>query len=120
MSLRQKLEAQGVTLIPKLTFQSATPLDAGTLELLNTYKAELLKDLVAPGCIPRLPWQLERLLAAANCDVLPQGLVRLEGGIVFDFQKHVLTGAATYLIGDREEALKRLWQAHRAWQGGSN
>ena len=74
-----------------------------------------------PDTLPRLPWQLERLLAAAASDVLPQGMTYLESGLVFDLQKYVLAGAGAYLIGDRDEALKRLWQAHRAWQGeGAN
>ena len=117
MNLRQKLEYKGVTLTPKLTFKSAVPLDAETLTLLRTHKADLLKDLTAPDTVPRLPWQLERLVSAAACDQLPQGTVKLASGLVPDLNRYTLGWAAAYLTSDRAEALSRLWQVRYVWQG---
>jgi len=117
VSLIRDLQRKGVTLEPKLTFRSEAPLDAETLSTLKARKAELLRDLTAPGAVPRLPWQLERLLAAASGGALPAGTVTLEAGLVTDLNGYALAWGAAYLIGDQAEALRRLWQAHRAWQG---
>lgn len=117
MTLRQKLEQQGVQLEPKLTFKSSLPLDAETLATLQANKAELLRDLTAPDSLPRLPWQLERLLGAAASDLLPKDTVALPSGLVPNLNPYVLAWAASYLTGDRDEALRRLWEAHRAWRG---
>ncbi len=112
-----------MTLTPKLTFRSALPLDAETLVLLKTHKYDLLKDLVMPSghtvsdSLPRLAGQLERLVAAAASGVLPDGTVMLASGLVPDLGRYTLGWAASYLIGDRDEALSRLWQVRRVWQG---
>ncbi len=105
------LERKGVTLTPKLTYRSAAPLDAETLAFLKTHKAKLLRDLIAPNTLPRLPWQLERLLSAAASNVLT---VELPG--VPDVPRYALAWGCAYLTGDRSEALSRLWQVYRAWQ----
>jgi hypothetical protein len=117
VKLRADLEQRGIKLTPKLTYQSTSPVDADTLALLRANKDDLLRDLAAPDSVPKLPWQLERLLSAANSGQLPQGMQHLESGLVFDLSAYALACGASYLIGDREEALRRLWQAHRAWQG---
>jgi hypothetical protein len=117
VSLLRELEERGVTLEPKLTFRSDVPLDPETLSTLKARKAELLRDLAAPDSVPRLPWQLERLLAAASGGGLPAGTVTLEAGLVTDLNSYTLAWGAAYLVGDQAEALRRLWQAHRAWQG---
>lgn len=117
MTLREKLEQKGVTLTPKLTYQSAAPLDAETLALLRTHKADLLRDLTAPDAPPRLPWQLERLISAACADVLPKDTTTLPDGLVPDLGRYTLGWAAAYLVSDRVEAERRLWQVYRAWQG---
>lgn len=117
MKLRRDLEQRGVKLAPKLTYQSSTPLDADTLALLKSNKADLLRDLTAPDAVPRLPWQLERLLAAASNGSLPAGTVTLEAGLVTDLNGYTLAWGAAYLVGDQAEALRRLWQAHRVWRG---
>ncbi len=110
--LLQDLERKGVTLEAKLTFTSTAPLDAGTLAALKAHKTALLKDLTAPDSLPRLPWQLERLVSAASSD-------NLEAAVpgVPDVNRYVMGWACSYLTGDREESLKRLWAVHRAWQG---
>ena len=117
MSILQKLERKGVTLEPKLTFKSSAPLDAETLTLLKTNKADLLIDLTAPGMVPRLPWQLERLVRAASSDQLPGGSTLLKAGLVTDLNRYTLAWGCSYLTGDRDEALSRLWAVYRAWQG---
>lgn len=70
--------------------------------------------------MPRLPWELEALLRAAGSNVLPE-TVMLSSGLVTDFNRYVLACGCsfTYCIGDREEIVRRLWQAHRAWRGVS-
>ena len=117
MTLREKLEQKGVMLEPKLTYQSTAPLDAETLVLLKTHKAELLRNLTAPDTLPRLPWQLERLISAACADVLPQSTVTLPSGLVPDLGRYVLGWGCSYLTGDRVEAERRLWEVYRIWQG---
>jgi hypothetical protein len=118
MTLKQKLERKGLTLAPKLGYQSASPLEADTLALLKANMAALLRDLTAPDCLSRLPWHPEALLWAANSDVLPQGMHRLEGGgLVSDLRTHTLSAAASYLLGDRDAALERLWRVYRTWEG---
>lgn len=111
------LERKGVILTPKLTYKSSAPLDAETLATLKAHKAELLRDLTAPNTIPRLPWQLESLIRAAASDLLPKDSVRLPDGLVGDLNRYTLGWAASYIAGDHDEALKRLWQAYRQWQG---
>lgn len=64
-----------------------------------------------------LPWQLERLVSAASSDQLPKGTVTLSAGLVPDLNRYTLGWAASYLVGDRDEALSRLWQVRRVWQG---
>jgi len=49
VKLLRDLEQKGIILTPKLTFKSAIPLDAETLELLYTHKAKLLRE-VASTC----------------------------------------------------------------------
>jgi hypothetical protein len=119
VNLIEKLERKGVTLEPKLTFKTTAPLDAETLTLLQAHKFELLKDLTAPGCMARLPWQLESLLRAASSGVLPTGTVNLPEGLVTDLSTYTLAWGCAYLTGDRDEALRRLWAVYRTWQGAN-
>ena len=67
--------------------------------------------------LPRLPWQLEHLISAAACNQLPQNAVKLPSGLVTDLNRYTLGWAAAYLTSDRTEALLRLWQVRRVWQG---
>ena len=73
--------------------------------------------LLSPDIVPRLPWKLERLVSAAACNQLPQGTIKLPSGLVPDLNRYTLGWAAAYLTGDRQEALSRLWQVRRVWQG---
>lgn len=62
MKLTDALERRGVKLTPKLRYQITDgALDAATLALLKANRDELLRDLMAPDSIPRLPWQLEQV-----------------------------------------------------------
>jgi hypothetical protein len=61
--------------------------------------------------LPRLPWQLERLVSAASSDNLDAAMPG-----VHDLNRYTMAWAAAYLTGDRDEALARLWAVHRAWQ----
>ncbi len=110
--LLQDLERKGVTLEVKLAFTSSAPLDAATLATLKAHKTALLKDLTAPDTLPRLPWQLARLVSAASSDNLDAAMPG-----VHDLNRYTLGWAAAYLTGGRDEALARLWAVHRAWQG---
>lgn len=112
MKILRDLEQRGVTLAPKLTFSSAAPLDAETLALIHDHKADLLRALVAPDAVPRLPWQLEALLRAATSNVLT---AELPG--VPDTGRYVLAWGCAYLVSDRDEAEQRLWAVYRAWKG---
>ncbi len=65
-----------------------------------------------PDTIPRLPWQLERLVGAASSELLTFVLPGVPNP-----SSYVMAWACSYLIGDRNEAMQRLWTAFRAWQG---
>jgi hypothetical protein len=65
--------------------------------------------------LPRLPWQLERLISAACADVLPETVV-LPSGLVTDLGRYVRAWGCTYLVSDCQEAERRLWQVYRAWK----
>lgn len=92
--------------VPSKTDKSPEPKPAPALE-------------VAPsaGILPRLPWQLERLISAACADVLPKDTTTLPDGLVPDLNRYVLAWGCSYLVSDRVEAERRLWQVYRAWQG---
>jgi hypothetical protein len=117
VNLLEELERKGVVLTPKLTYRCTAPLDAETLQLLRTHRDVLLSELVLSVTSSRLPWQLEALLRAAASDALPKATVTLPAGLVPDLSRYTLAWAASYLTGDRDEALVRLWEAQRAWKG---
>ncbi len=78
-------------------------------------KAEGIRLTKKPDTLPRLPWQLERLVSSAGSGQLS---VELRG--VSDTRAYVLACGCAYLVGDRDEALRRLWVVHRVWQEGMN
>jgi hypothetical protein len=69
----------------------------------------------SPDTLPRLSWQLERLISAACADVLPE-TVMLSSGLVTDLGRYVRAWGCSYLVSDRVEAERRLWEAHRTWK----
>ena len=81
------------------------------LELFHKHKDALRVCLEDKGKVPRLPWQLERLIRA-TC----QGEVSVNLRGVHDPNRYTLAWAAEYLCGDRREALSRLWEIHDVWQ----
>lgn len=108
------LKARGVVLEPKGDTLRVAPQAALTDELRQTIRANkpaLLALLVPPQTLPCLPWQLERLLSAAASSVL-----HCEMRGVPDVNSYVLAWGASYLTGDRDEALRRLWQVYAACQ----
>lgn len=95
------------------TAKEANYANKGPQTLLTQSKALRNKS----DTLPRLPWQLERLISAACADVLPQGTVTLGSGLVPDLGRYVLGLGCTYLTGDGTEAERRIWEVYRAWQG---
>ena len=93
----------------KLSGTQAPP--AGLLELFHKHKDALRAHLKDEGKVPRLPWQLERLIRA-TC----QGEVKVNVPGVHDINRYTLAWVAEYLCGDRSEALNRLWEVHNVWQ----
>ncbi len=92
--------------LPDKTRKSLEPVMVPALEVVHSV-----------GTVPRLPWQLERLVSAACADALPKDTTKLTAGIVPDLNRYVLGWGCSYLVSDRTEAERRLWEAHRAWQG---
>jgi TubC N-terminal docking domain len=87
------------------------PKDALTPDVLATVK-EHKASLMAHLSVPRLPWQLERLVTAPASGVLN---VYLAG--VPDPSRYVTAWALTYFTSNqRDEALKRLWEVYNLWQ----
>jgi hypothetical protein len=113
VSLVQDFERKGVVLTPKLAFRSEAPMGADTLALLKEHKAGLLRDLILPDTVPRLPWQLDGLVNAAA-----SGVLDAEVPGVPDVPVYVMGWACAYLTGrgDHAEALRRLWEVYRAWE----
>jgi hypothetical protein len=68
-------------------------------------------DVLAVLTIPRLPWQLERLITAASSGTLD---IHLTG--VPDTTRYIMAWACCYLASDKEEALRRLWEVYSLWQ----
>lgn len=112
VDLLTRLEAEGVRPALKLKLEGSAQPSSETLALIRSHRDVLVHHLSAPDTLPRLPWQLERLLSAAGSDTLT---VSLPG--VPDAPRYTLAWGAAYLTGDRDEALRRLWGVYRAWQG---
>ena len=99
------------------------PEHAVLLEQLRTSKDRIIGYLeantanTATRAVPRLPWELERVISAATNGSLPGGAVKLEQGLVPDLERYVLAWAAAYLTGATDDATVRLWDVWRTWQG---
>lgn len=96
-----------------LVVRPASKLDEKTLELLREHKPAIIEHL--SRTLPRLPWQLERLLSAAA-----SGVLRCELRGVQDVSCYTLAWGCSYLTGDRNEALRRLWELYEAWKKSVN
>ena len=79
-------------------------LNSDLKEMLKANRDPLRFHLLSQQTIPRLPWQLERLVMAASHNLLT---FSIKG--VINQNHYVMAWACAYLAGDRQEALKRLW-----------
>jgi hypothetical protein len=113
MKLLDELSQKGIRLAPKLSFEmDRGELDVETLALLQANKPDLLRALAAPDAIPPLPWELVRLLKAAGSTEFKADLRQK----VDNIQAYTLSWGCAYVTGDREHALRRLWEVYEAWQ----
>lgn len=113
-SIILSLEQQGIRLEAgvNLAFTSAEPITRSQLDILERHKSELGAYLLTDReMIPRLPWQLDRLVRAAS-----SGLLTLNLPGILDANTYTLAWACAYLTGGGEEALRRLTQVYDAWQ----
>ncbi len=95
------------------------PDDGQLFELFESKVGDILSEKTAET-LPRLPWQLERLISAAcTDDVLPE-TVMLSSGLVTDLGRYVRAWGCTYLVSDRQEAARRLWEVYGLWKGKVN
>lgn len=76
---------------------------------LALHKLALIALLRGDPIIPRLPWELQNLVKQASTGIPLEGP---EG--VGDVGRYVLSYAASYAIGDRENVLEHLWGVWRA------
>lgn len=113
--LLTRLKAEGLSPSLKLRLEGDAEPSAETLELVRHHKADLLSALIGVQGIPRLPWQLERLICAAGSNQLPKDPVMLTAGLITDMNRYTLACASAYLMGDRGVALQRLWELRRVW-----
>jgi TubC N-terminal docking domain len=108
--LIHSLQSRGITLTVKDESVILKPKESVTPEIVATVR-ERKAEIIARLSVPRLPWQIERLLRAASDGVLN---VSLRG--VPDATRYVMAWAVSYIIGDREEALRRLWAVYGQWE----
>jgi hypothetical protein len=93
----------------KVRVKGASKLPTPLLEQLK----EKRDDVLAVLTLPRLPWQLERLVKAAINDALRDVSVR---GVA-DTKERVKAYALEYFTGgDKAESLKQLWEVYALWQ----
>lgn len=70
--------------------------DPATLELLKKNKSEIIRYLIEKDTLPQLPWQLARLVRAADANSLNCKIPR-----VFNINRYTLSWAVAYLTGNR-------------------
>jgi hypothetical protein len=102
-SLIAEVQKHGATIYAdagKVRVQGVSKLPTTLVEKIK----ERRDDVLAVLTVPRLPWQLERLLAAASSHTLTFTM----SGIP-DVNRYVQAWACEYLVNDKEQALKRLW-----------
>ena len=61
--------------------------------------------------IEPLPWQLVRLINAAS-----SGALAVQSTGIPDTNRYVMAWGCSYLAGDKQEALERLWEVYNLWQ----
>ncbi len=77
---------------PRLPFAKKTNDTNKASQTMQTALTPLRNNL--SDTLPRLPWQLERLLSAASSGVLPE-TVMLSSGLITDLNRYVLGWAAS-------------------------
>jgi hypothetical protein len=113
-NLIHEVEKHGVTLYAdsgKVKVRGASKLPAPLLERLKQKRDDVLAVLT----VPRLPWQLERLVCAAS-----NGSLNIYVRGVADVNRYVQAWACSYLTSDKDESLKRLWEVYNTWQQSKN
>ncbi|MGL4608126.1 MAG: hypothetical protein ACRCYY_00350 [Trueperaceae bacterium] len=113
-TLITEVQSYGATIYAesgKVRVKGASKLPTPLIEKIK----ERRDDVLAVLTVPRLPWQLERLISAACSGALQ---IRVEG--VPDTTRYVQAWACAYLTGDRDEPLKRLWEVYKQWQKNKN
>ena len=132
LELVNTLKARGVHLSlesGRIRYEPRSSVFDDDLERLRTYRAEVVKLLERPTlpaqdtpqtpcsnhtqrpALERLPPKLERLIGRAVAGALPGGAVQLSSGLVMDLNAYTMAWACAYLMGDGEEARKRLLEA---------
>jgi hypothetical protein len=99
----------------RLRYRSPQQPDPELLNLVVRNKLEIVRLLEQKVTIPRLPWQLERLVSAASSNALT---FTMQG--IPEPNRYVMAWACTYLASDKVEALKRLWEVYEQWQRSKN
>lgn len=105
------LASKRIELVAQLKYKARAPVSDEVRRVLKAKQDDLLRHLVMQEAIARLPWQLDRLVRAAGAAQLK---ITIRG--VNDVNAYVLAWAASYLISDQQEALKRLWAVHEVWR----
>ena len=107
------LEAAGIRVVLKLRVSAVQRPDPETLENLKMHKKAIIAHLsqanVVPA-VPALPQPLKCLLRAASA-----GSLQCELPGVRDVNRHTMAWGCSYLTGNRDEALERLWEVYAAW-----
>lgn len=109
------LQSKGIAVSLRGDKLRLEPKEALTPDVLTTVK-EHKASLIAHLSVPRLPWQLERLVTAASSGALS---VSIQG--VPDPSRYVQAWACEYLASSqRDEPLRRLWEVYEQWQQSKN
>jgi hypothetical protein len=96
----------------RVRITGASKLPSPLLEQLKNNR----EDVLAALTVPRLPWQLERLIGAASSHTLD---LTISG--TPDANRYVCAWACEYLVSSqKEEPLKRLWEVYELWQPQQN
>jgi TubC N-terminal docking domain len=100
----------------RLRYRSPQQPDPELLNLIIENKQDIIKALESKTMVPRLPWQLERLVTAAG-----SGALHIQFTGVPDPSRYVTAWALTYFTSSqRDEAMKHLWEVYGQWQQGTN
>jgi hypothetical protein len=95
----------------RLRYRSPYPPDPVLLNLMIQHKVDIVKLLEQQIMLPRLPWQLRRLVVAASSGTLDIPICGVP-----NTARYVMGWACEYLVSSQpEEPLKRLWEVYEQW-----